>query len=103
MSTTLRIQLREMADRWTVRSRMVRERLRDLTSAETIDRLVTEANELLSDDSNHHLTVEEAAKRANRCASSIRKYIASGRLPNVGRPYAPRVRLGDLRTIYPDV
>jgi hypothetical protein len=92
-----------MADRWTIMARMVRERLRDLTSAEIIDRLVAEARELLRDDSNIHLTVEAAARRANRCASSIRKYIATGRLPNVGRPYAPRVRLGDLRTIYPDV
>jgi hypothetical protein len=82
---------------------MTRDRLRDLTSAELIDRLVADVTQLLNDDANRDLTVEEAATRANRCKSSIRKYIASGRLPNVGRPYAPRIRLGDLRTLYPDV
>lgn len=82
---------------------MTRDRLRDHSSAELIDRLVDDLGTVLHDDAHRLLTVDEAAQVANRCRSSIRKYIAAGRLTNLGRPYAPRVNLGELRGIYPDV
>jgi hypothetical protein len=45
---------------------MTRERLRNLTSAELIVRLVADVMQLLNDDANRDLTVEEPVTRANR-------------------------------------
>ncbi len=42
------------------------------------------------------LTVAEAASEAGLTRSAVEKRLASGRWPNAGRRYRPRVRRGDL-------
>lgn len=42
------------------------------------------------------LTLEAAALASGYSVESLRKQVASGRIPNAGRKHAPRIRRGDL-------
>jgi hypothetical protein len=102
-SALLRKSLHGLIEHWSVRSRLTRQRLGDAESATLIDRLAAELLATVDHDDHRWLSVQEAACRAGRRTSTIRRYITSGRLPNVGRRYAPRVRLSDLRQLYPEI
>lgn len=45
------------------------------------------------------LSLEEAAAATGYSVSGIRKMITRNAIPNLGKPYAPRVRAGDLKNI----
>jgi hypothetical protein len=59
-------------------------------------RAATELEEALIDRDNELLTVIQAAKESGYSKDWLRKLVASGQIPNVGKPGAPRVRRGDL-------
>ncbi|MGI8497329.1 MAG: hypothetical protein ACR2OG_07090 [Gemmatimonadaceae bacterium] len=42
------------------------------------------------------LTLGDAARRSGYSADHLARLVRSGRLPNAGRPHAPRIRLVDL-------
>ena len=42
------------------------------------------------------LTLTAAAKRSGYCREHLGRLLREGRIPNAGRPNAPRIRLGDL-------
>ena len=48
---------------------------------------------------NALLSIDEAAAETGYSVSGIRKMIARNAIPNLGKPYAPRVRTGDLKPI----
>lgn len=93
--------LERLHERWQVRARVIRERSGEPAQAVHVERVIEELQGLLRRERGRLLTVTEAAALARRCPSSIRKYLASGRLPNCGRPYVPRIRLEDLRALFP--
>jgi len=59
-------------------------------------RAAEELEEVLVDHDNELLTVLQAAQESGYSKDWMRKLVASGQVPNMGRPGAPRVRRGDL-------
>jgi hypothetical protein len=100
---TLRDLPTELVERWDVRSRLSRQHLHDEASAALIDLMGGELRSVMEAAEGRWLNVEQAASRAGRCPSTIRKHLSAGRLKNAGRRYAPRIRLSDLRALYPEV
>lgn len=57
----------------------------------------------LSEHGDEALTLGEASRESGVPAETLRKQIASGRVPNAGRKHAPRVRRADLPRRTPKV
>jgi hypothetical protein len=58
-------------------------------AAAQLERALTEADETL-------LTLGEAARASGYSSDHLGRLVRAGRIPNAGRPYAPRIRRRDL-------
>lgn len=65
-------------------------------AAITIDVLVAELEVVLQAGEDKLLTLREAAVESGYSADHLARLIRQGKLANVGRKFAPRVRRGDL-------
>lgn len=50
----------------------------------------------LDDFSNQQLTLAQAARESGYSVAHLGRYVAMGKIPNAGRPNAPRIRRGDV-------
>jgi hypothetical protein len=78
--------------------------LRQIADAEgparALECAAKELEEWLAKQSDQLLSVSQAATRVGRHPDTIRKAISKGRLINLGRRRAPRVRAGDLEVVF---
>ncbi len=58
--------------------------------------IVSSLREIRTRDLNRELTLTEAARLRGCSVGHIGRLVRQGKVPNVGRPHAPRVRAGDL-------
>jgi hypothetical protein len=75
------------------------ERLRHygaIGNATTLEAAAEQLDSALRADANVHLTIARAAAESGYSADHLERLLRDGRLPNVGRKHAPRVRRVDL-------
>ncbi len=58
--------------------------------------IVSSLRDIRNLELTEELTLEEAARRSGYNAGHLGRLVRQGKLPNAGRPYAPRIRAGDL-------
>lgn len=71
------------------------------SAAQTLDTSANELEAWLASQANEVLSINEAVLRTGRKRSTIEKAVQSGRLTNLGQKGKPRVRAGELLTLYP--
>ncbi len=62
----------------------------------TLEHCANDLDEAWRDWQQEPLTLEEAVEESGYTYSSLQKKVASGKIPNIGEPGAPRVRRQDL-------
>ena len=67
-----------------------------IEAAQTTEKLASEVVEAVKRAEDEELTLAEAAAASGYAKRTIRQKIAEGKLENVGRKNAPRIRRGDL-------
>lgn len=70
-----------------------------VNGAQLAAEILEDLHELEAKDADETLTLTDAAKELDMHPDSIGRAIRQGRLPNCGRPNAPRVRRGDLEAL----
>ena len=88
--------LAELPAAWRDRAVDLRTYGSDERAAVLWERAAAELEAALRAASDETLTLEEAARVSRYSADHLGRLIRTQKLPNVGRPYAPRVRRGDL-------
>ncbi len=59
-------------------------------------KIISSLRDILNRDLNEELTLTEAARRSGNSAGHLGRLVRQGKLPNAGRKYAPKIRVGDL-------
>ena len=83
----------------TTRWRTLAEQMRSLgaaAQATTLEHCADELEETWRVSQTEPLTLEEAVEESGYTYSSLQKRVASGEIPNIGEPGAPRVQRQDL-------
>ena len=80
---------------WRQRAQFLKE-YGDPNSGRTWERAATELDQALRALGEHTVTLGEAAALCGYSADHIGTLVRQGRIPNVGRKHAPRVRRADL-------
>lgn len=99
MRTDVVTKLNQMATEWAAFSRQLRERAGANEAAAAYASAATDLRavaEELDDQLDASLTVADASRECGYSERQLRRMIAEGRLDNVGRRYAPRLRRRDL-------
>ncbi len=74
----------------------VRNRFGDEERARAIEWAASLVERALQEEAEERLTLAEAAARSGYSQDHLARLIREGRLPNAGRPHAPRIRAADL-------
>jgi hypothetical protein len=90
------VEVGGLAAVWTARARQLREwaaaedaaKAREAAAAVLFATVERERQELLN--------LQEASRRSGYSADHLGRLVRDGRIPNAGRPHAPRIRVGDL-------
>ena len=84
-----------LLDRWLAEARVLRRRCCD-EHADLIETLVEEAQAFLADQSRETVNLQRASELGGYSAAHLGRLIRQGKIPNAGRPGAPRIALKDL-------
>ena len=68
----------------------------DEARARALEWAAERMNAALSDWSNQQLTLSQAARESGYSAEHLGRFIRLGKIPNAGRPHAPRIRRADV-------
>lgn len=81
-----------------IRSKAVelRDTFGDERQARAIEWAASLVERALQEQADERLTLAEASARSGYSPDHLARLIREGRLPNAGRPHAPRIRAGDL-------
>jgi len=90
--------VRDLVSQWHTEAETLRNRFRDERGAFLVGRMASELEEALRSDDAEPLTLDQAAKCSGYSSDHLGRLIRNGKLPNAGRPNAPRVRRGDVPT-----
>jgi hypothetical protein len=93
------VTLDELRRHWAQRRDEWRKLGVQVDGAKLADEILEELEHLASADADELLTLTDAAREAQLHPDSIGRAIRQGRIPNAGRPNAPRVRRGDLERL----
>ncbi len=85
----------EFLTRWEQR-RAVFAECGDTTRTRLIDLFLTELATLVRDEADTLLTLQHAARLSGYTQDHLGLLLRQGKIPNVGRKGAPRIRVGDL-------
>lgn len=85
----------ELLERWRADVELLRRRGAAL-QAEVLLGCAEELEQQQREDALEALTLEQAARESGYTASALDKQLREGKLANVGRKGAPRIRRGDL-------
>lgn len=86
----------ELLDRLRSRAEEFRRLDAHVSGAKLIDEILTELEPVVNGEQSEALTIAQAATRSGYTADHIGRLVRSGKLANVGKPGAPRVRASDL-------
>ncbi len=79
-----------------VKATELRESFGDDARARALEWAALRVEQAIRERDDERLTLTEAAARSGYSADHVARLVRDGRLPNVGRHGAPRVRAGDL-------
>jgi hypothetical protein len=88
-----RAQLLEL---WAQRSQELARYAAHVDGARLLGQCIGEVEQLFRQEESESLTLREAASLSGYSVDHLARLIRAGSLLNVGRPYRPRVRRGDL-------
>lgn len=92
---TLLANLSDLLARWRSDAEVLRRTGHD-ASALLCERHADEAEAAARRDGDVPLTIQEASRISGYSVDHLRRLISQGRIPNAGRPHAPRIRRADL-------
>lgn len=84
-----------LLERWRDEARLLRKRSCP-HQANLIESLVEEAQVFLADQSEETVNLQRASELSGYSAAHLGRLIRQGKIPNAGRPGAPRIALKDL-------
>lgn len=82
--------------RWSARHDEFRRFGAHVDGARLCAEILADLERLASADDEDLLSLEEAAARSGYSADHLGRLVRQGRIPNAGRPHAPRIRAKDL-------
>lgn len=84
----------ELVVAWRVRAELLRPYAP--TAAEAFERAADELEAAMREADSEVLNLQDAARESGYSADHLSRLLKEGKVPNVGRPHAPRIRRGDL-------
>jgi hypothetical protein len=86
----------ELMGRWSQRADELKRLAANVDGQRLIAELLAELALLFREEDSQALTLREAAQESGYSPDHLGREVRAGRIPNVGRPNAPRIRRGDL-------
>jgi hypothetical protein len=86
----------EIITRWEARRDELRRLKAQVSGAIICDEMLRDLESLFSADENDLLTIKDAAQLSGYSREHLGRLVQEGKIPNAGRPNAPRVRRCDL-------
>ncbi len=86
----------EFMGRWSRRADELKRLAANVDGQRLIAELLAELALLFRDEDSQALTLREAAQESGYSPDHLGREVRAGRIPNVGRRNAPRIRRGDL-------
>ncbi len=87
--------VRNLVAEWRARAELFRRHGVEQAAA-TIEVLAAELEAVLQADDGRRLTLRQGSEESGYSVDHLARLVREGKLANVGRKYAPRVRRGDL-------
>jgi hypothetical protein len=88
-------EVRDLVAGWRARAELFRKHGVEQAAA-TIEVLAVELEAVLQADDGRCLTLRQGSEESGYSVEHLARLVREGKLANVGRKYAPRVRRGDL-------
>lgn len=85
----------DLLEKWREKARDYHEHALDPV-ARAYERCADQLEEALDSEHNEALTLQEAAEESGYSADHLGRLVRDGKIPNAGRPGAPRIKRGDL-------
>jgi len=90
------VTLQSVIERWE-RRLLVFSELPCLVDARALcTQFISDLGSLSRTGAEHVFTLKEAARKSGYSQAHLGRLVRNGRIPNAGRPRAPRIRLGDV-------
>ncbi len=86
----------EFMGRWSQRADELKRLAANVDGQRLIAELLAELALLFREEDSQALTLREAGQESGYSPDHLGREVRAGRIPNVGRPNAPRIRRGDL-------
>ena len=85
-------RLRDLAVRWKTEADTLERRYADERAARLFRLHAVELEEAIREEEAEALTLQEASAESGFSADHLGRLLRDGKLPNAGRPHAPRIR-----------
>ena len=85
-----------LVDKWRAESTDLRSLYFDERSSRIVARLADELTDAIDKDADELLTLDQASEESGYSAEHLGRLVRDSKIPNAGRPHAPRVRRRDL-------
>ena len=92
----MRSRLDEIVERWTARRDVAKSLGGLVDGARLCDELLRDLEELRRVSDGEILSLTDAAERSGYSREHLGRLVRGGRIPNAGRPNAPKIRVVDL-------
>lgn len=86
----------EFLSRWRSRCHELRQVGALVNAAALLEEVLADVNAVMAAETEHLLNLQQAARESGYSAEHLGRLVREGRIPNAGRPNAPRIRLRDL-------
>jgi len=86
----------EFIGRWSQRADELKRLAANVDGHKVITEMLTDLELLFREEDSEELTLQKAAHESGYSPDHLGREVRAGRIPNVGRPKAPRIRRGDL-------
>src|SRR5689334_2002176 len=92
----MRSRLDEIVERWTARRDVAKSLGGLVDGAKLCDELLRDLEALRRASGGELLSLTDAAERSGYSREHLGRLVRAGRIPNAGRPNAPKIRIVDL-------
>jgi hypothetical protein len=96
LSSTTTRTLRDVVDRWRSEQRHLAQLGAQVDAASLIGQILDDVEGSTVADANEELSLPSAAAESGYSSNHLSRLVRDGRIPNAGRPGAPRIRRADL-------
>lgn len=86
----------EFISRWSQRADELKRLAANVDGHKVITEMLSDLELLFREEDSEQLTLQKAAQESGYSPDHLGREVRAGRIPNVGRPKAPRIRRGDL-------